>query len=938
MTISFNKEAETLLRRTLEKAGESALTTRGGHMRFPVSPGQPIVERVLQDYCAHWMDPVIPTSKIESGWRPRIVADDNTVIYIVSNDAVNCQGRVETVQAIAVIAAGLVCRIPPDIAMACPSAAAFWDWTEKKGITSSVKKPRPPSTLLPYVESGKSKGDSLKDFSVPSCKSTSITSRCITEYKGVIVDEKARVMMEERAKPLEEVDMKYVRPPTMDEAEKLMNDSLRIVMEEMERNNMYVGTTMQHPYTISVGQMIAYCKKIVKESEVYHLGTRWRPARLCHLLSSRKKEIRGGLMLQNGIICVDGSVAMSRGLAPVVAALRIRLDPEIAKKTNAFDDFFTFIDHDRQNFIPSVSSVVSDWEPPASVGRREEDDEDFYSNRFAQEENMMKIVMQYLRSEYVRSLGQFQGSEAFKPIQWSQEDFVHNLLLWWPEAEIQNAGHFRYVPNGLEKGGLRWFEPGSYFSAQGRAAWQGGFMPMIASLVCGIPAEIAALLKASDLFWSHIYTESGSVSKVQYHRDRIRRIRDQKYEWNKDNSERSNNNQSWNWTSTREHNWNGGTNNKTAAVHDAGTNSKSGTANCDWNRGNNRKSTSAREDWNGGTNNKTATVNNDWNSGTNKKSTTAEDDWNGGTNSKTGTANCDWNRGNNRNSTTAKDDWNSGTNSKSTTGNDDWYRVTNRNSTAANDDCNYGSNIKTSTTKYDWNGDSYSKTCTANDEWNEGPGPEFLNGKSDSLNARTNRNESPQVEWNQEYFKENMKSFDEICIEIFRHRKSEIIKESFKTVFDVSDYLCEVGKAIAGSAAPQWSLINTQEFLVCICPKQECELRINLKSAGGGSVWLVGTGSDGMIEMLAAICCGVPPLEVPGKCKYLTEWMIKTFLPSDLSREELEFRFSSTELDKVIPKPIENRPPKEGNIVWETRHKVWIANNSSSGGGIWVNR
>ena len=487
-------------------------------MGFPIAPGPPLGDSHLKDYCLQWMEPVNPPLPGESGWRPRVVPEDNTVTRVISQMLVNCQGRPETVRGLSVIVAGFACRIPTEIVMACPSAAVFWDWTEKHRIRT--KSARPSSTLVPH-----SFADEM--FKQKASIKPSPSSRSVAEYTAVSMDEKTRAMMEERRQLLsEDIELRYVRP-SLDEAERLVQDSLKIVFSEYD-GDAYLKTFMQHPYTITPGQLIAYCKQVYHSSELYHLGTRWRP---CGLTANRRKEIRGGISLYDPrTLCIDGSAGLCQGLSPVLAGLRIRLDPKILRQTKVFYEYFSqlglpWISEYRANVPPIVHS---DWEPDCDW-RSPADLADYDSGRFAHEEQVMNLTIAYLRSEYSRSLGQYQGGDALATVRWSQEDFVNNLMQWWPEAEIQDSGHFRYVPAGLDKGGIRWFEPGEYFSAQGRSAWQGAFMPMIASLICGIPAEIASLLKASDLFWSTVFQECGGRSVVQYHRDRLRELRDRQF-------------------------------------------------------------------------------------------------------------------------------------------------------------------------------------------------------------------------------------------------------------------------------------------------------------------------------------------------------------------------------------------------------------------------
>ena len=502
--------SEKFLASVLEEAEQSGWSSRGGNLRFPICHGSPVSDRDLAIYCSFWMDPVTAPAQLESGWRPRADATDNTVIYMPGRDAVHCQGRAETVEAIAIIAAGFACRIDPKLVMASPLAAKFWNWTEKYRIMTKIDRPASSLWIPPETEK-------KRHFAESSTTPDVVTSRCVTEYTHVTVDQKWQALVSEAVICVQETDLKYVSP-SLGEANTMMTDSLRTVMEGFN-GQAYLRASMARPNTVTTGQLIAFCKRIWPDTELYQLGTRWRPAHL-----NFRKEVRGGIHACDlTSVSVDGSAAMCHGLAPVVAALRLRLDPEIARKTVAFQQFFDFVSWTRERPLPPLS-VVSDI--PAASWRREEDDAEFASGRFDHEEQVMAGAITVLRAEYVRTLGQYHGGTSVA--RWSKEDFVNNLMTWWPDAEIAAGARFRYIPTGLEKGGLEYYES-NYFSVQGRPMWQAALMAMTASLMCGIPAEIAALLKACDVFWSVVMAECGGVSAVTQHRNRIRQIRERNF-------------------------------------------------------------------------------------------------------------------------------------------------------------------------------------------------------------------------------------------------------------------------------------------------------------------------------------------------------------------------------------------------------------------------
>jgi hypothetical protein len=366
-----------------------------------------------------------------------------------------------------------------------------------------------------------------------------VSSRAVLKYQGVFMDEKWRADIAVAEQALREVDMRYISP-SLDEAERLMKESYKIVMSNYD-GNAYLRTDMQHGSTITNGQMLRYCQQIWHDSELYQLGTRWRPAQMPKIPWNRsRKETRGGISLpdqyQKTALSVTGCTAICQGLAPVLAGMRIRLNPEIAKKTHIFQIFHDFVDFTPGLSNTSIPRVVSDWDSTPSGGWSREQDED---SLFGHEEEVMAQVMTYLKAEYSRTLGQFHGANALPGVSWSAEDFVDHLMTWWSEAEINASGRLRYVPSGLEKGGLEMHETGDSFSCQGKAAWQGALMAMTASLMCGIPAPIAALLNASNFFWNQICREFGPDA-VRTNRKRLLEIRDSnKHTWLEKRPQRS---------------------------------------------------------------------------------------------------------------------------------------------------------------------------------------------------------------------------------------------------------------------------------------------------------------------------------------------------------------------------------------------------------------
>ena len=523
--MSFDERAERCIVQALKAGQATGFSTRGGNLRFPVH--RSIVDKEIVAYCLCWMDPVNPSPGVEVGWRPRLELTDLTVIQMLSKDLLQCQGRVETVDALSPIAAALVCGIPPETAMRCPSTTPFWDWCEKHRIRTKID--RPPTALNIPSEASSGKKSMYGRYHDPSA----VTSVSVCEYVHVVsFSDATRALIAEGVEQLEERDMRYLSPNSLEEANLLIEASMDKLLSTYD-GSFYMFADLEHPHRITTGQLIAFCKRIWHDGELYHLATRWRPAYMPNAKSASKDyEKRGGIYLPdkyNVRVSIMGSPSICQGLAPILAAIRIRLDPEISKKTNLFGHFFEFMKWDVYRELNVKESCVSDVPPKLWSDRIDDGD------RFAHEELQIGRALKVLMSSYNSSQGQYAGADCWPNVAWSRADFVDQLMRWWPHADIKQAPKFRYVPHFMEKGGLDLDDGGKYVGQQGKASAQGALMFMAASLVCGVPSEIAALLSVCDQFWSFICEIEGPES-VLSNRARIRQIRDAKYtrEWDRE--------------------------------------------------------------------------------------------------------------------------------------------------------------------------------------------------------------------------------------------------------------------------------------------------------------------------------------------------------------------------------------------------------------------
>ena len=930
----------------MDAAAETGVSTRGGNLRFPVHlSGRVLTDKDIVTYCSCWCEPLHPADMIEVGWRPRVEPEDKTVIQLLSKDLLQCQGRIDTVSAISVIAAGLVCRVPPLVAMACPSSAPFWDWAEKHRLRVPID--RPISSLYIPPDDGKK-----KNLATLYNDNTAISSQTVKEYRKVVYSDAWRSLLDDRSDELEEIDMPYVSP-ALAEANALMDESMEIVMKSYS-GQFHLRTEMRHPYTINTGELLAFCKKIWHDSELYHMGTRWRPAYMPNARSTsaaKTGEKRGGVFLPDQYktgITIMGSPTICVGLSPILAALRIRLHPEIAKKTNVFQSFYEFMNWDPRRDTPEPS-VVDDT-PPASWHQRVDEDE-FQSGRFAHEERVMQRVMRVLRGDFNRSQGQCQAGYTLPGVQWSRSDFVNHLMTWWPEAEIQDRAHFRYVPGWMDKGGLEMHEGGDYFSQQGKAQWQNAQMPMIASLVCGIPAEIAALLRASDQFWSFVATQH-SPPAVHAHRERLRHMREARFgapggEWDQ----------------------------RRAAMGDVGdavSSSRPDASHKPRAVGSSQSSSGWGQTYGGQTNDWSGNSHgNSYDSGYSKghDSYGKSDGWTGQSGyGKSGGASY------------GSDSRYGNYSSKGAYANDDRYSSygeTKRSSEPAeyrsdyyskNDKPAYQSESRSGgwgssgeksyrdDSRSGWSAQAEKQTTYQSESrpgWSPAPTTAPVVVSSDNrwsatpspapTPASTQPNKWDMGPATKVVSKAPMSMSDVIAamdrqFKLSRMAWTEAQLSCPMKAWEVAEWLCEMGKATVGSACPKWSVKNRGDHLTCVCEglfggTQIHFLRSETDRLKSDLFNLVGVScteesafcATEAVQLVAALACHVPAVKVPEKdpeCGALIDLMVRTLLPADDQADVVQY-FTPSALAEITPSPVEICPPISAALAAPVRSTGW---------------
>jgi hypothetical protein len=136
---------------------------------------------------------------------------------------------------------------------------------------------------------------------------------------------------------------------------------------------------------------------------------------------------------------------------------------------------------------------------------RSESDFDFqdtHKEDSSEDERHLWLAIAYVRWKYSSS-GSSQALQlkSIGSVSFSKEQFKDYLFTWWPYARLSDD--WSYQPTGMHEGGIRWIS-GMEFRISGSYYWLLVLVPMFASLICGIPVRVAALLPSAEPFWSKI--------------------------------------------------------------------------------------------------------------------------------------------------------------------------------------------------------------------------------------------------------------------------------------------------------------------------------------------------------------------------------------------------------------------------------------------------
>ncbi|KAF4676072.1 hypothetical protein FOL46_007950 [Perkinsus olseni] len=549
--MSYSEKANGALIDVIEKARRDAENSQGKYLCFEIQGAnrRKVDENDLVAYCNVWYK--VERDKFDEGWRPEIGKKtesgrgwlpDRTGIFLLSSHntgpwAVKVQGRVESVRAMAVLGAGYALGISPNAAMVCPAASEWWDWLEDLNLVRE----RPPATHIKKQPDEKGKRAKYRSYTQDSTAKTSVA---VKQYRQVMWTDKCRQHVEAARK-----DIEACPPPWKRLEGTAAQQKYEKMFEQVQRTYQggdYIRAELDFGLNITTGNLIWYCQQVWPDCVLDKLGTRWRPRTSTVGWKSKQKDSRypgdkGGVYLPDdthkAVACI-GTPAMCRAVMPILAALAAGIPDAkmVAQNAPQFDIFWEYVGWNKNMPPPEAPtekpSGCGAWRRSRAYDQDNIDDDDFMARLFKRENDAMLELQWYNVGEYNRTNGQWCGGECIPGVSWSRDDFVDNLMLWWGDAVVEEVGRFRYRASFMDKGGLVLDIGGAYTSLQSKEAWAQAMMCMLGSIMAGIPAEIAALIPASDPFWDFICDKEGpEVVRIQ--RSKIRSARDARFgpEW-----------------------------------------------------------------------------------------------------------------------------------------------------------------------------------------------------------------------------------------------------------------------------------------------------------------------------------------------------------------------------------------------------------------------
>ncbi|EER04618.1 hypothetical protein Pmar_PMAR019652 [Perkinsus marinus ATCC 50983] len=311
--------------------------------------------------------------------------------------------------------------------------------------------------------------------------------------------------------------------------------------EEEVWGEYYIRAELDHGLTITNGNVVWYCMQIWPDAVIDKLGTRWRPRSNAVARGKthdhKTQGEKGGVYVadegHNAVACI-GSPMLCRAVMPILAAMAAGIPDAkmVASCAPEFDIFWEYVGWNKHMPPPEAPPGKSDgtgrWRNSRAYDQENNEDDTFMATLFMQENDALLEQLWCSVGEYNRTAGHWTGGNCNPGVSWSRDDFVDQLMLWWPFALIEEVGRFRYRPEFMDKGGVYLDLGGYYTCVQTKEAWAQAMMCMLSSIMCGIPSEIAALLPACDPFWDLVVDIKGPEA-VRAQREAIRDARDSRF-------------------------------------------------------------------------------------------------------------------------------------------------------------------------------------------------------------------------------------------------------------------------------------------------------------------------------------------------------------------------------------------------------------------------
>ena len=508
--MEYDVESERCLRFALDSAHAAPHTSGGRYAFFPIRTRTGPSEKQLIEYCSEWFSGRPGRGRVEvTGYRPFLASNEDRSLIGLHSSGVYAQGRVDSVSSLSVIAACYSLGIPAAVGKRLPSSAPFWDAIERLGFVKQTGE-RPGTASHAFIQVK----DKRKNFDATSSY----------KFKLPILwpDEAEQMYQASRRELTVQPFDRFRSVSSLAEADELIKMKMRAM--EPSLTNSYVCVELTHPLRIFVGEFIWFFTQVWPDCELTKCGTRWRPRCIpCGSLTGSVQLASSESQTGGGSKCISagGKRYLIQALMPLMAACSLKLDPQVAAKTESFRIFWSTMSADPSRIYRTESlerNTVVDlaffkrnhlWVSP-------EDRQFWHACNTASINSILEKQFFICLMIFNSRNGFWSGASALPHVQLTRDDFVDFVSGWTPDVCFESAGFLKARPAFLPKGGISMDESGKYFSIQTSNAGAIAMLIMLAAFLVGVPPHIAALCQYANLFWDYMQ----SLHSLEYVMDR----------------------------------------------------------------------------------------------------------------------------------------------------------------------------------------------------------------------------------------------------------------------------------------------------------------------------------------------------------------------------------------------------------------------------------